>query len=176
MFSYLSNNQFHKNEEERILKNNPLYGSIIKGDPFSIHKPRDPSDINLLSLGKFRFSPQLYSNNYIKNNQNLKEVKQQQIQQHQDEEYAETQKQEYVVESKVTNLLLNIFPVGNEYRITAEMPDDNLKDNVNDDDNYNNNRRKRFRNKFLNELQQRNIHPKKFALYINLYETNLDKL
>lgn len=141
---YLSSNKFHKKEEERILRSNPLYGPIIKGDPFSVHKPEDPSDINLLSLGNFRFAPSIL-NNFVRNKPNLRAIK------HDDDS----------VRSKVTNLILNVFPVGNEYRIIAEMPDDE---------------RKRNRNQYLDELSRRNIHPKKFALFINLYETNLDEL
>lgn len=155
---YLTNNNLYKNEnherdniqkysEYHFVRNKPipLLRPMGNEDPFSTHKPHDPSDVNLLAMGNFRFAPPAWGN-FIKNNQN--------VLQQMSTKHEEVIKQK----SKVTHLILSVIPNGDEYKIIAQTPgrNHNLP-----------------RNPLLEELKKRNIQPKRFILYINFYDTDL---
>lgn len=163
IIGYLSKNQLHTEDSEiedssnrypkyykteNSNKPHSIFHQTITQDPFNVHKPQDPSDINLLATGNVRFAPPVWTN-FIKSSPQIIEQ-------------MATQYQEIVRgKPKVTNLILNVFPIGTEYRVIAQLPGKS---------------RNVPRNPYLEELHKRNIHPQRFVLYINLYDAELNNL
>lgn len=128
------NNNYHHSQTN--------YPATVPTDPFNTYKPQDPSDVNLLATGNVRFAPPLWSN-FMKTHPKL---------------HAQMSRHNLNV-TKPMSLVLNVFPIGNEFRIFAQpyRPSSNV-----------------FRNEQFEEFKSRSVSAKKMILHVNFYDMDLE--